>query len=228
MPIRVEIYRDEGIARGVVARAGRFREILESGQDLVVEGMTWHSLDGSPARPSTELRIECDEILIAVSETVEDGPVHAQWHDITLDVGPYRVTGEMPTMPGFDPGRALARPTGEFVLLRDVRVALVDDVDGPAMAHPVAMVNRYVVDRVAADLMLGFFFPGAEMVVTGGNERTAAGTATTTGFFAAVAVVFVTCFGTALHLAGMRTEILRRRVRRLAMLEADRLELGAL
>jgi hypothetical protein len=81
----------------------------------------------------------------------------------------------MPTMPGFDPGRALARPTGEFVLLRDVRIALRGDVDGPSMALPSAFVNRYVVDRVAADLMLGFFFPGAEMVVTDGHERVAAG-----------------------------------------------------
>ena len=38
-----------------------------------------------------------------------------------------------------------------------------------------AVVNRYVVDRVTADLMLGFFFPGAEMVVTGGHGQTAAG-----------------------------------------------------
>ena len=74
-------------------------------------------------------------------------------------------------MPGFDPGRALARPTGEFVLLRDVRIALLDDADGPAVGQPSAFVNRYVVDRVAADLMLGFFFPGAEMVLTGGHEQ---------------------------------------------------------
>jgi hypothetical protein len=26
-----------------------------------------------------------------------------------------------------------------------------------------ALVNRYVVDRVEADLMLGFYFPGAQM-----------------------------------------------------------------
>ena len=73
----------------------------------------------------------------------------------------------MPTLPGFDPGRALARPTGEFVLLRTSGV-------GPRRPgrrrHPAAaLVNRYAVDRVAADLMLGFFFPGAEMVQTGGG-----------------------------------------------------------
>ena len=177
MPIRVEIYGAAGVATGVVARAGRLREILEGGPDVLVEQAAWHPLDGSPAQPSGALTVAEDDIFVAVSDEIEDGPVHAQWHDIRLDVGPYRVTGQMPTMPGFDPGRALARPTGEFVLLRDVRIALVGDADGPGVEQPSAFVNRYCVDRVAADLMLGFFFPGAEMIVTGGSERTAAGAA---------------------------------------------------
>ena len=177
MPIRVEIYGAAGVATGVVARAGRLREILEGGPDVLVEQAAWHPLDGSPAQPSGALTVAEDDIFVAVSDEIEDGPVHAQWHDIRLDVGPYRVTGQIPTMPGFDPGRALARPTGEFVLLRDVRIALVGDADGPGVEQPSAFVNRYCVDRVAADLMLGFFFPGAEMIVTGGSERTAAGAA---------------------------------------------------
>ena len=177
MPIRVEIYGASGVAIGVVARAGRLREILESGHDLLIERAAWHPLDGAPAQPSGEISVAEDDILVAVADDLEDGPVHVQWHAISLDVGPYRVAGQMPTMPGFDPGRALARPTGQFVLLRDVRITLVGDADGPAVAQPAAFVNRYVVDRVAADLMLGFFFPGAEMVVTGGHEQTAAGAA---------------------------------------------------
>lgn len=175
MPIRVEIYGGSGVATGVVARAGRLREILESGLDLLVERAAWLPLDGSPAQPRGEIAVAEDDILVAVAEVAEDGPVHAQWHDISLDVGPYRVTGQMPTMPGFDPGRALARPTGAFVLLRDVRISLVAEADGAAVGQPAAFVNRYVVDRVKADLMLGFFFPGAEMVVTGGHDQTAAG-----------------------------------------------------
>ncbi len=102
-------------------------------------------------------------------------PVHAQWHDVAVDLGPYRVTGQMPTMPGFDPGRALARPTGEFVLLRDVEIGLLGREDAGSVRQLTALVNRYVVDRVEADLMLGFFFPGAVMVVTGGRETVGAG-----------------------------------------------------
>ena len=181
MPIRVEIFGATGVAIGVVAQPGRLRDVLESGLDLRVEEAVWHPLDGSAPNPSGSLTIAEDDIMLAVADQIEDIPVHAQWHDISLDVGPYRVSGQMPTMPGFDPGRALARPTGEFVLLRDVGISLVGDVDGPSVVQPAAFVNRYVVDRVAADLMLGFYFPGAEMVLTGGHEKTAAGVAPAPG-----------------------------------------------
>ncbi len=173
--MRVELYGAKGVAVGVIAGANGLRESLENGRDLIVERAEWHPLDGSPARPDSVLVLAEDDVFIAVADQGEPGPVHAQWHDIVLDVGPYRVSGQMPTMPGFDPGRALARPTGEFVLLRQVGIALVTDVEDAAVEQPAAFVNRYVVDRVAADLMLGFFFPGAEMVMTGGNERSAAG-----------------------------------------------------
>jgi hypothetical protein len=176
MPIRIEIYGNTGVAIGVVTRQGPIRDTLECGDDLVVEGATWHPLDGTRARPAGSVTVAEDDILIAVADDPNVIPVHAQWHDVSVDVGPYRVTGQLPTMPGFDPGRALARPTGEFVLLKDVRISLGSDAEGPAVTQPAAFVNRYVVDRVAADLMLGFFFPGAEMVLTGGHEQVAAGT----------------------------------------------------
>lgn len=175
MPIRVEIYGITGVAIGVVARPGRFRDILESGRDLVVERATWHPLDGTPARPQGEITIAVDDILVAIADEGNDLPVHVQWHDIVVDVGPYQVAGQMPTMPGFDSGRALARPTGEFVPLKGVRIALAADPDGGAVEQAAAFVNRYVVERVAADMLLGFFFPGATMVLTGGHERVAAG-----------------------------------------------------
>ena len=175
MPIRVEIYGATGVTIGIVARAGRLREVLESGADFVVERAVWHPLDGSAARPQGELTVALDDILVAVADDGADFPVHVQWHDIAVDVGPYRVAGQMATMPGFDPGRALARPTGEFVVLKDVRIALAGDPDGGAVAQAAALVNRYVVDRVESDMMLGFFFPGATMVLTGGHERVSAG-----------------------------------------------------
>ena len=50
------------------------------------------------------------------------------------------------------------------MLLRDVRLGAVES-GGATMvqAGGHAHVNRYGVDRVSADLMLGFFFPGAAL-----------------------------------------------------------------
>ena len=165
MSIRVEIFAAGGIAVGAITRAGHVRDALESGAALTIDRATWHALDGSAPRPIGEVTVAPDDIFLATSDESEELPVHAQWHDVILDVGPYRVRGQMPTMPGFDPGRALARPTGEFVQLRDVSIGLVEEEAG--MERSMALANRYVVDRVEADLMLGFFFPGAVMVTTG-------------------------------------------------------------
>lgn len=157
-----------GRASGVVARAGALREILEHDGVLPLEGVQWVPLDGTP-RPGPDMTIPIDDVFIAVAADDDPTiPVHAAWHGIRLEVGPYLVEGEMPTLPGFDPGRALTRPSGEFVLLRDVSLGRRDDAPGPSspptpIGHH-ALINRYVVDSVECDLMLGFFFPGAEMI----------------------------------------------------------------
>lgn len=174
MPIRVEIFAAGGIAVGGLARAGHVRDALECGDPLRIERATWHPLDGSKPRPLGEVTVAPDDVLLATAEEAADLPVHAQWHDVTLDVGPYEVRGQLPTMPGFDPGRALARPAGEFVPLRDVTIALAGEpVAG--LVRPAALANRYCVERVEADLMLAFFFPGAEIVTTPGSSVAAAG-----------------------------------------------------
>jgi hypothetical protein len=167
MPIRVEAYTAGGVATGVVARSGPLREALDGAGDLLIERSRWLPLDGSGERPGGDITLATDDLLLVASDEAEGGPVHAQWHTIEVDAGPYRVIGEMPTMPGFDPGRALARPTGEFVFLRDARIRLIDRDDAGEAGANRLLVNRYTVDRVAADMMLGFFFPGAEMVLTG-------------------------------------------------------------
>jgi hypothetical protein len=112
--------------------------------------------------PTGDVTIPSDDALIVTSDDDPFIAAHAAWHDIELDVGPYHLTGELPTLPGFDPGRALTRPSGEFVMLRAVRLSLLADQEQVIECHH-ALVNRYGVDRVRADLMLGFFFPGAAM-----------------------------------------------------------------
>jgi hypothetical protein len=163
MPIRVDAYITGGIASGMLAQSGHLRDALEGGWPLVLERASWQALGEMTSRPVGEVNIPVDDVLIAVADEDPVIPVHASWHPIRLEVGPYRVEGELPTLPGYDPGRALTRPTGEFVMLRDVRLAKLEDPGpGTVIGHH-ALVNRYGVERVAADLMLGFFFPGARM-----------------------------------------------------------------
>jgi hypothetical protein len=190
MPIRVEAYTATGVATGVIARSGSVREVLEGATDVVVERSQWLPLDGSGEQAAGDLRLLVDDLMLVVSDEPDGIPVHAQWHSIELDAGPYRVYGEMPTMPGFDPGRALARPTGEFVLLRDARIALIDLEDAGEASAAQLLVNRYTVDRIAADMMLGFFFPGAKMTITGssaGEHQAAADTSAADAATAAAA-----------------------------------------
>ena len=57
----------------------------------------------------------------------------------------------------------------------------MDQPDAGEASAARLLVNRYTVDRVKADLMLGFFFPGAEMVLTGAAAAQAAQAAATVG-----------------------------------------------
>ena len=172
MPMRVEAYTATGIATGTVAAPGHVRGHVEGLTELIVEGSEWLPLDGSPGRQAGNVKLQVDDLLLLVSDELDDVPGHAQWHTIDLDAGPYRIEGELSTMPGFDPGRALARPSGQFVLLRDVRITLLSEPTGGDVRCAHALVNRYTVDRIAADIMLGFFFPGAAMSMTLGGATT--------------------------------------------------------
>src|SRR5262245_32838725 len=160
MAIRVDAYTSWGMASGLLARPGRLRDALETGGELPLERVAWQPIDEKTPQASGSVTIPSDDVLIAVADDDPGVPVHATWHHIQLESGPYDIEGELATMPGFDPGRALTRPTGEFVLLRDVRLRVRARPDAVSVGHH-ALINRYGVDRIQADLMLGFFFPGA-------------------------------------------------------------------
>jgi hypothetical protein len=163
MPIRVDAYITGGVASGLLARPEHLRDVLESESTLELERVSWRALGEAAARSIDHLSIPVDDVLIAVADADPVLPVHASWHAIRLEVGPYRIDGELPTLPGFDPGRALTRPSGDYVMLRDVRLAIVGGSSATVVIGQHALVNRYSVERVTADIMLGFFFPGAAM-----------------------------------------------------------------
>jgi hypothetical protein len=171
--MRVEAYTANGIATGVVAGAGHLREHLDGTRELLIQGSDWLPIDGSAGYRAGDVQLPVDDLLMVASDDLGDVPGHAQWHRIDLDSGPFRIEGELSTMPGFDPGRALTRPTGQFVLLRDVRITLVNEPDAGQASCAHVLINRYTVDRIAADIMLGFFFPGAAMSMTLGGATTA-------------------------------------------------------
>jgi hypothetical protein len=163
MPLRVEAWFEGGVLRGAIGHAGHLRDVLETSNEMLVQAAAWTPTGQAAGQPAGDVRVSIDDVILAVSDEVATGPVHAAWHPIRLAAGPYVIEGDLATMPGFDPGRALARPTGTFVLLCGVRVHLAARPELGEAAHQQAFVNRYAVDAVEADLMLGFFFPGARM-----------------------------------------------------------------
>jgi hypothetical protein len=168
MAIRVDVYTSGGIASGDLARSGSLRDTLASDHRLELERSLWQGLGEPTPRPAGTVDILVDDILFAVAAERPEAPVHAAWHHVVLESGPYAMEGELATLPGFDPGRSLARPSGEFVLLRDIRLSLKDRPDAGVLAGDHALVNRYAVEHIQADLMLGFFFPGATMATRSG------------------------------------------------------------
>ncbi len=166
MPIPVEAYTAGGAISGVVARAGRLRDWLETLATVTVEHCRYAAQD-TTAGPAHEETFEIDDLLVVPIADDPSAPVHANWHRVRMEIGPYELDAELPTLPGFDPGRSLTRPSGTFVLVRDLRIRLLGRPESEAAAHHFALVNRYAVDRIEADIMLGFFFPGAELGVVG-------------------------------------------------------------
>jgi hypothetical protein len=161
MAIRVDAYTSGGMASGTLARPGALRDALEDDRALRLDEAAWQGLDDPASRPAGSLAIPSDDVLIAVADDDPGVPVHAAWHHVHLESGPYTVEGELATLPGFDPGRALTRPSGEFLLLRDIRLSVRARPDAGVAVGDHALVNRYAVERIRAELMLGFFFPGA-------------------------------------------------------------------
>jgi len=165
MPLQLQAYTAEGLVEGSLPPAGELSELLETLDSITVGAAVVTPLDGRPDVREPRAEIAIDELLVVVAPPSTPAPVHASWHELALAVGPYLVEGLLPTLPGFDPGRALARPGGTFVLLSSARVSLAGDRTGRGVEHPFAWVNRYAVESVEADLDLAVFFPGALSVI---------------------------------------------------------------
>ena len=172
MTIAFEAYTAEGIRHGAIAEddrlGSRLGDLLESLEQVEVEAGRLARLDGTESVHEGAAHLAVDDFLVVVAPPELAGPAHSVWHDVRIHSGPYVIEARLPTLPGFDPARALARPSGSFVLLGEVHIGLGGRLDDGVDIHPLAWVNRYAVDRIESDLELGFFFPGAESVVARG------------------------------------------------------------
>jgi hypothetical protein len=123
----------------------------------------WYPIDGTAPSHRGDTTVDPDDVLVIVTPEPELR-VHMAWYSVALDVGPYRVSGRLATHPGFDPARAIARPTSGFVALRDATIELAAEPGAGMPERTYVHVNRYAVESVASALMLGFYFPGARLV----------------------------------------------------------------
>jgi len=162
MSIELQAYTAEGLLSGQIDTEERLLDLLTPFGTIPLDGATLVPFGRPPQRAGGRLTVDADELLavVAPSETVT--PYHAVWNRLIVDVGPYRIRGEMPSLPGFDPGRALARPSGAFLLVGRTIVELRDIGRTSSLSpHGYLWLNRYAVDAVSSDLDLSFFFPGA-------------------------------------------------------------------
>jgi hypothetical protein len=157
---QVEVFTPTGVVNGSTTRTTIGSDETGAPTALRVDASRWYPLDGGPPQQRGALLLAPDEMLIVVLAP-PPFTLHASWSPIELDAGPYHIEASLPVAPGFDPARALARPSGVFVALRDVAISLPGRPDGGVAQRPHAHVNRYAVERVSSSLMLAFFFPGA-------------------------------------------------------------------
>jgi hypothetical protein len=155
-----QAYTNEGILRGELPEAARLGEILETEPEIALHHVQWQPHRAKRAEQRPDSAVSTDDLLLVVAPPETVTPVHSAWNPVTLVMPPYFVEAELPTLPGFDPGRALARPSGQFVLMGHIRVALSSD-DAARDEHAYAWVNRYAVEGIDSELELPFFFPGA-------------------------------------------------------------------
>jgi hypothetical protein len=160
--ISLRAYTAEGLLTGSIASRDRLGDLLSAEGSLAVDQAAISPFEGATVRADGRFAVDVDDLMVVVATPDTVTPVHASWHIVELDLGPYHVHAELPSMPGFDPARALARPSGAFVLVGRVLVTVRSATRMPRpLEHAFVWVNRYAVDRVASDIELGFFFPGA-------------------------------------------------------------------
>jgi hypothetical protein len=159
----IEIFTSAGVLSGTTSGIPLSADGPDLTGPLEVQDGRWFPLDGAPATQRGDVTVTPDDILAIVTAEPEV-KIHMAWYAVSLDVGPYRLTGKLPVHPGYDPARSIARPSGSFVALSEVTIEVAASDRAATASRPYVHVNRYAVDCVTSTLMLGHFFPGARLV----------------------------------------------------------------
>jgi hypothetical protein len=157
-----EIYTPTGVLAGTADLTPVTADGPDMVEPLLVAEARWYPLDGEQPTQRPVVRVEPDDMLVVVTPPPEL-KVHLTWYRIALEMGPYRVTGSLSTHPGFDPEKSISRPGGSFIPLSEVTVELIGQSEAGSAERAHVHVNRYAVERVTAPIMLGHFFPGAQL-----------------------------------------------------------------
>jgi hypothetical protein len=161
--VELEIFTPTGVFVGSAARVPSINDGPDLALPITLDDVRAYPIDGDRPEHRDETTIEADDVLLLAMPEPEL-KVHMAWFSVGVEVGPYRISGRLATHPGFDPARALARPGGTFIALSDVTIELTRRDESGAAERPYVLVNRYAVEKVTSSLMLGHFFPGAQLV----------------------------------------------------------------
>lgn len=171
MPAPLEAFlADIYIAGSFEGTPAELHQLLDAGSVVELRDMSFLRLAdferGKPDRLAAGTVVPDEVFLVATTEDPDVPTIHHVKHTVEVWLGPYQVAGEMALLPGFDPGRALMRPTTAFVVLRDAQVRITTPSGTVDQAYEHLLVNRYAVERVSSEIELSFWFPGAEQEPT--------------------------------------------------------------
>ena len=126
MNIDFEAYTVWGLVRGGIEADQPLHDLLNHETNVTVHDCHISPLTAGAVTERESAQIDVDDLLVVVAPADVVAPIHASWNELMLGVGPYGVSGLLPTLPGYDPGRSLTRPSGHFVLLSNVAVSRID------------------------------------------------------------------------------------------------------
>ena len=157
---------DTYVAGNFTGSFAECRAVLDMGSTVDLDDVTLVALaelEAGNAERSPTGSVGSDEIMIVALPREPGAPqVHKVHYPVTLTLGPYTVSGELTLFPGFDPARALTRPTGDFIDIHDASVRIATATGEIDQPYEEVAVNRFAVERIVADIDMRFWFPGAE------------------------------------------------------------------